>query len=599
MESVVQNVRYGARLLVKQPGFTAMALLVLALGIGATTAMFSLVNALLFKPLLIEKPEELVGCYSRNTKSPDTYRAFSYPEYAELRAANSVFTSLTAHNLAMVGLAEGDSTRRLFVDLVSANYFATFGVPLFRGRTFTAEEEHPGSAIPVAILSHSFWKKTGADPDPLGKLLRINGRVFTVVGVAAAGFTGSTALVNPELYLPLGMHEAMVNDFDGRNRALAARDNHVLILIGRLRPGLSRQAADAQLVATAAGMEKVNPDDKDQALVVRPLSRLSVSTSPTTDDELKVPSLLLLFMSGIVLLIASLNVANMILVRGTARRKEMAIRLALGAGRESILSQLFTEGLLLALLGGAAGLVVSYWSTRLLVGSLASIAPLDLAYDAAPDLRVLAATMGSCLLSTLLFSLGPAWNLSRPGVTSELKASEATAAEGGKPGRLWSRRNVLVIVQLSLSLMLLSTAGLFIRSSLRTAKLEPGFRIDSGLIVEVDPGLAGYDQARGAEVLRTLLTRLRAMPGVESASLAATVPFGMVSLGRSVQRVSDPLLDLRDPAKRRGLVSCSFNIVGTDYFQTMGIGTPRNAADWCPAASTSSARITSRPWGSE
>ncbi|MEP7009576.1 MAG: ABC transporter permease [Acidobacteriota bacterium] len=575
MRSIFQNIRHGTRLLAKRPGFTAMAVLVLALGIGANTAMFSLVNAFLFKPLVLHAPEQIVGLYSKDVKRPDSYRAFSYPEYREIRASNKAFSSLMAHNMAMVGLSEGESTRRVFADLVSANYFETLGAPLSRGRAFTAEEERPGSAIPVAILSRSFWEKNGADPDPLGKPLRINGKVYTVVGITAQGFTGTTALVTSDLYLPLGMYESAVNDFEGRARPLSARDNHALIVVGRLRPGLSLETADAQLAATWGQMDKPLPDDKDQALVVQPLSRLSVSTQPTDDKDLRVPSLLMLFLSGIVLLIASGNVANMILARSNARRKEMAIRLALGAGRSRIVSQGFIEGLVLAFLGGALGLVFAYWGTSLLVRSLSAIAPIQLVFSAVPDPRVLAATLGFCLLSTVLFSLAPAWNLSRPNMTTQLKSDEKTGTEGGKDRRLLSRRNLLVVGQLSLSLMLLSIAGLFIRSSVEAARVDPGFRTDQGLIVEVDPSLAGYDKAQGAEVTRRLVERLRAVPGVESASLAATVPFGMVSLGRTIQRASDPASDAKDPAKKDALVNCGFNVVGTDYFKTLGISVLR------------------------
>src|SRR6185295_11427683 len=280
--------------LAKRPGFTAMAVLVLALGIGANTAMFSLVNAFLFKPLVLRAPEQIVGLYSKDVKRPDTYRAFSYPEYREIRASNKSFSGLMAHNMAMVGLSEGESTRRVFADLVSSNYFETLGAPLARGRVFTPEEERPGGAIPVAIVSWTFWEKNGADPDPRGKPLRINGKVYSVVGIAAKGFTGTTALVSSDIYLPLGMYESAVNDFEGRAKPLAARDNHALIVVGRLRPGLSLSAADAQLAATWAGMDKPLPDDKDQSLVVQPLSRLSVSTQPTDDKELRVPSLLML-----------------------------------------------------------------------------------------------------------------------------------------------------------------------------------------------------------------------------------------------------------------------------------------------------------------
>jgi predicted lysophospholipase L1 biosynthesis ABC-type transport system permease subunit len=239
-------------------------------------------------------------------------------------------------------------------------------------------------------------------------------------------------------------------------------------------------------------------------------------------------------MAGVVLLIASLNVANMMPALGAARRKEIAIRLALGGARGMILRQLFAEGLVLALAGGAAGLLLTCWSTSVLVHSLDRLAPIDFVYTAGPDLRVLAATMGFCLFSTLLFGLAPAWNLSRPNVVSSLKDGEHEDITSGNWHRLFARRNVLVMSQVSLSLALLTAAGLFIRSAERAANVEPGFRLDNGVLVEVDPSLAGYDQAHGQEVFRALLERLASTPGIETVSLAGTVPFGIVSLGRDV-----------------------------------------------------------------
>ena len=513
-----------------------------------------------------------MGVYSRNTHKADSYRAFSYPNYIDLRDGNAVFSSLAAHNLAMVGLAEGDTTRRVFADLVSSNYFSTFGVPLYRGRTFTAAEERPGSSAEVAIVSYNFWKKTGSDPDLVGKTLRLNSRILTVVGITAEGFTGTTAMISPELYMPLSLHDSMNNGFEGVGRSLASRDDNVLILIGRLRSGIAGKAADSQLAAVASGMEKAYPaENKDQTFIVHPLSRMSISTNPTSDGQVWIPAVLLLSMAGVVLLIASLNVANMMLARGSARRKEIAIRLALGGERKTIVQQLFTESLLLALAGGAAGLVMAYWSTSALMHSLPRLVPIDMVYSAAPDLRILAATMGFCVLSTLLFGLGPAWNLSRPNVVSSLKDGENQEITSGKRGRLFSRRNVLVMSQVSLSLVLLTSAGLFIRSAQRAANLEPGFRLDNGVVVEVDPSMAGYDEARGRQVFRALLDRLGSMPGVESASLAGTVPFGMVSLGRSVQRSSDAPPSTADPSSKGTVVSMGFNIVGPDYFKTLGI----------------------------
>lgn len=566
-----QNLRQAVRSAAKQPAFSALVVLVLALGIGANSAMFTLVNTFLFKPLLIDKPGELVGCYSRSVARPEDYRSFSYLEYGETRRDNGVFRALAAHNISMVGVLEGDTTRRVFADVVSSNYFATFGVPLFRGRSFLAEEERPGSAIPVAIVSHPFWKRAGSDPAMVGKTLVVNGRAFTVVGIAPRGFTGSSALISPEVYLPLGMYEAAMNDFGGVGRPLADPQNRTLILIGRLRAGTTLETADSQLAATAAGIQDLSSDGDRHTLVVRPLSRMSISTTPHSDAELRVPSILLLSLSGIVLLIASLNVANMMLARGAARRREFAIRLALGAARRALLAQPFTEGLLLAVVGGAAGLVGAYWATGLLVSSFARLAPLDLVVNLAPDLRVLAVTMGFCLASALLFSLAPAWNLSRPQLARDLKPGELEAPSRGRRRRLLARRNLLVVGQLALSLMLLSVAGLFIRSSLRAAEVSPGFRLDDQLLVEIDPSLAGYEPVRGEALIRTALERLRGLPEVESASVAATVPFGMISLGRSAQRASDPPSDAKDPKRASSIASLRYNLVERNYFRTMGI----------------------------
>jgi len=572
MSAMLRDLRHGIRMLLSKPGFTATAVSVLALGIGANTAMFSLVNAFLLKPLLIQKPEQLVGCYSRNSHKPDEYRAFSYPNYVDLRDANAVFSSLAAHNPAMVGVSEGDTTRRTMADTVSSNYFATFGVPLFRGRVFTAAEERPGSGIEVGIVSYNFWKKTGSDPNLIGKTVRINSRILTVVGITAEGFTGNTALFAPEFFLPLGLHDALSNDFEGVGRRLASRDNHALILVGRLRPGMNEKSADAQLAAVASRLERAYPgENKDQTFIVRPLSRMSISTNPTNDSELLVPAVLLVSMASVVLLIASLNVANMMLALGAARRREIAIRLALGAARMMILRQLFTEGLVLALAGGAVGLVLAYWSTTALVQSLAHMAPIDFVYTAVPDLRVLAATMGFCLFSTLLFGLAPAWNLSKPNVVSGLKDGEHEDVATGKRRRLFSRRNMLVMSQVSLSLVLLTSAGLFIRSAERAANVEPGFRLDNGILVEVDPSMAGYDEAHGRQILRQLQERLRSIPGVETVSLAGTVPFGIISLGRSIQRASDAPPTSADPSGKGTVVFTRLNVVGQDYFKVLGV----------------------------
>jgi predicted permease len=578
MSNMLRDVRFGARMFRKNPWFTCAAVTVLALGIGANTAIFSLVNAFLLKPLVIRNPAELVGCYSRDTGKA-SYRGFSYPDYAELRENGSAFSSLLAHNLAMVGLSEGDATRRVFADIVSANYFTTFGVPLFRGRPFTAAEERPASAIPVVIVSYSYWKKIGADSQLLGKGVRINSRIYTVVGIAPEGFTGTTAMISPELYLPLGVYEMAINNFEGVGRALAARSNHDLILVGRLRPGVSQKSADALLATAASQLAKAYPeDDKDQTFLVQQLPRMGISTAPERDSGLMIPAILLLAVASVVLLIASLNVANMMLARGTTRGKEIAIRLALGGSRADIVGQLLVEGLLLALAGGVAGLVVAYWSTGALVRSMALLAPIDLVYSAGPDTRVLFATIGFCVLSTILFGLGPAWNLSGWNLFAGLKIGDRADFQANQRRGIFARRNLLVMGQISLSLMLLSAAGLFIRSSVQASRVEPGFRVSGEMLAEVDASLAGYDETRSRETYRAVVDRLQTIPGVESVSLAATVPFGMISLGKTVQRSSDARSSAAVSATGAPEVACRYNIVSGNYFRTMGIPLLRGQA---------------------
>jgi predicted permease len=578
VKNLIQDVRYGLRMLVKQPVFSLAAVVVLSLGIGGSTAMFSIVDALLLKPLMIKQADQIVGLFSRDTQKPDSYRAFSYPNYADVRANNGVFSSLAAHNMALVGIKEGDTTRRVFSDIVSANYFETLGVPMFRGRAFSLEEEQPGSGIPGLIVSYANWKKSGADPDLLGKTRQINGRIFTIVGITAKGFTGTNAMISPELYLPLGMYESVMNDFEGHGKRLGSRDNHVLIVLGRLREGMTQQSANASLAVVGDRMATAYPgENKDQTFMVHSLSRNSVSTRPPRGNEVAFPAILMISMAGVVLLIASLNVTNMMLVRGAARRKEIAIRQSLGAERGSIVQQLLIEGMMLALIGGAAGIALAAGGTSVLMQSLARLVPFEMVYSSAPDLRVLLATTGFCVLSAIIFSLGPARSASKSSIVTTLKSGETQEKVGIGLAR-FSPRNLLVVGQIALSLTLLTAAGLFVRSARTTQEVEPGFRIENSTLIEVDPSLAGYDEARGRQIFRSLLERLRAVPGVESAGMAATVPFGMVSLGRDIQRSSDAARSSDSTSKESDGLACRFNLVSEDYFATMGIPVMRGRA---------------------
>lgn len=564
----LRSVRFALRMLAGNPGFTAIAALVLALGIGANTAVFSIVNAILFRPLRVERPEQLVGCFSKDTEQPDSYRAFSYPNYADLREENTVFESLTAHNLALVGLTEGGLTRRVFSEIVASNFFSTFGVPLYGGRAFTLEEERPGSSLPVVIVSYAFWQKHGADPDYVGKTLDVNGQRYTVVGIAPNDFTAAMALISVDLWFPLGRHDELVNDFmSSARRSLAERDNHSLVLIGRLKEGVTQEKADSELAVLAERLEQAYPDvNKNQTFVVHKLPRLSVETQPSDDSEFETVAILLSATAGAVLLIACLNLASMMLARGTARRKELAIRLAIGGGRGPILRQLLLEGFLLSLLGGVLGLLLAYWGNSLLVSSILRILPLDLVFHTGPDLRVLGVATLFCVVSTLLFSLAPAWKLTRPDLVFDLKDNVSGDTAGG---RLGLSRNLLVVGQVSLSLALLTAAGLFLRGAVNASHADPGFDLSGLLVVEVDPGLVGYDETRSREIFRALDERLTALAGIESTSLSATIPYGMVSQGKRVLPAAKASSSGPDEEQASAAVSARFNVIGADYFRTL------------------------------
>ena len=438
----------------------------------------------------------------------------------------------------MVGLSENRVTRRVFVALVSSNYFSALGVGAARGRAFSREEERPGRARHVAIVSYEDRRRTGFDAGILERTLRLNGRPFTIVGVTPEGFNGTTAIVTPEIWLPLGVHDDVMSAAfsEGPPRRLDDRGNHGLMVIGRLRPDITEAHATARLAALSTQLAQAYPaENRDQALVLHSLSRLSLGTHPQDDSDEAVASTLLLAMSGVVLVIASMNLANMLLARGSMRRKEFAVRLAIGGSRMRVIRQLLTEGLLLSILGGTAGLVLAFWATRLLVVSLVPIMPLLLTFDPRPDVRVLGATVAFAVASTILASLGPAWRLSRPDLVPDLKAQghQDRVRRGWRA--LASPRHVLVVGQVALSLVLLTAGGLFLRGALQAAASDPGFRLDRGLVLGLDPTLAGYDPARTATAYRDVLARVRSLAGVESASLASIVPFGEFTDMRDVE----------------------------------------------------------------
>ncbi len=576
----MRDLKFAFRQLFKSPAFTIAAVTVLALGIGVNTAVFTLVNTLFFAPPAYAKPHEMVQLFSQDKKDPKKFRGFSYPTYLDIREQNTAFSDVLGFNLAFIGLGQKGDTRRAFSAVVTSNYFSVLGVPLARGRTFLPEEETPGHNAPVAIVSYRYWQKHDLDPGVLGSQLLINGRSFTIVGIAAKGFVGTMQILSPEVWLPMSVYDQVANDFESDNKTtIDDRKGTQVRILGRLKPGMTAAAAKPALEGLASNLEKAYPvEQKDQTFLTAPVSRNSVSNNPAAEGGIKVIAPLLLGMAVVVLLVACLNLANMLLARGTARRKEIAIRLALGGSRWRIVRQLLTEGFALAVLGGVGGLILGLWSSDLLVGSMRKLMPLDIVWLTGPNPAILAATFGFCLLGTLMFALGPALKISRSAVVTDLKehAGEDVVRRRWK----FLPRNPLVVVQIAFSLALITAAALFIRGAGKAASVDTGLRPGASYLLEVDASLAGYEPKRAQELYRSLNEKLAALPGVEHASIASIVPFGMFELSRKVQRAGLRLApDARPATAAEGLAfDVPWNSVGADYFSTVGLPVVRGRA---------------------
>ena len=565
VDTLAQDVRFATRMLRKAPGFTAASILILAIGIGANAAVFSLINALLIRPLndgMIEA--ELIGVYSGDRTRPDRYRMFSYPEYVDIRDRNSVFAGLLAETGWRAGITEDGHTRRISAMLVSSNYFPMLGVTMAAGRGFTAAEEDPRSAAGVAVVSYNHWRQRGFPQDIIGGRLTINGSEITVVGVAPEHFHGTMPVMSTELWLPFGASSVVNRDrnLDAESAVSVDRSANTLLLVGTLKPGVTPEQAEAQLAPLAEAMTAAYPDtNADQRLIVQARSRTGRGPQPRRDVSAAVGATVLMALAGLVLFIACMNLANMLLARGSARRQEIAIRLALGGSRARILRQLVVEGLLLSLIGGGTALALSWWTAQRFVSGLRDILQTStIALDVSPDARVVAVVIGAIVVSTVVFSFGPAWRLSKPEIGSSLKPSAPVVET--REGRV-PLPSVLVSAQIALSLTLLVAAGVFMRASVRAASSDPGFALDGGVIAELDAGLIGLDQSDARAVYGSVVAHVRELPGVAEASLASIVPFGSRSEGRLVRREAG----LGDDTP----MFATLTIVGARYFATLGL----------------------------
>ncbi len=572
MNTLWQDLRYGLRGLLKNPGFTAVALLSLAIGIGANTTIFSLINALLLRPLPVAAPERLVNVHATNADG-SSFHSFSYPDYLDYRDQSNVFDGLAAYTINTYSMTTGGQSERIFGLVASENFFSVMEVRASFGRLFTAEEDRSETGEPVAVLSYGYWtRRFGSDTSIVGKTLTLNGHGYTVIGIAPRKFTGPRVAFAPDIYVPMWTQAlAIPRGADW----IKNRNGGSLEIIGRLKPGETAQSAQANLSVIAKRIADAYPESHTgKGVEVRPTNTgLAFMEGPAIGFMS-----VLMAIVGLVLLIACANVAGMAFARAASRRKEIAIRLALGAKRSRIMRQLLTESVLLFVMGGIAGLLLAIWLTDLLLAFKPPV-PFTIELDLGIDWRVLGFTLIVSLVTGILFGLAPAMQASRPDVLPALKDET-----GSVPFTRSRLRSLFVVGQVAVSLVLLVSTGLFLRSLERARVLDPGFKSENVMNVGFDLSIQGYDEARGEQFYRELMKRVEAMPGVTGAAYARNVPLngGNMELGINVEGV--------EPPEGRRSFHTDFNVVSPKYFSTLGIQLSRGR-DFSDADKQESTRV--------
>ncbi len=514
---LIQDIRFGVRTLSKKPGFALVAVMTLALGIGANTAMFSAVNGVLLRPMPVAEADQIVQVDQTDAHGESPHE-LSYPDYVDLRARTESLSGLLGHKLAHVALTSGADNDIVWGELVTGNYFDVLRVQPALGRGFLPEEDATPGSHPVAVISDSLWRRRfGADPSLPGKAVSINGRPFTVVGVAPASFKGTKFGLALDIWVPLMMYETVPTGVSG-TAVLEDRGMHWLETIGRLKPGVTAEQAQTELRTIASSLAVDHPDtNRNTSIAVFP--ERDVRFGEGAGNAMKLAGLLLMMLVGLVLLIACANVSNLLLARSSSRRREIGIRLAMGARRARVIRLLLTESFVLAALGGILGVLVAQWATNLIFAFMPAV-PYPVDIDTSPDARVLVFSTLVTLLTTFVFGLAPALETSKVDLVSVLKSDTPS---GGRRHRL---RDALVVAQIAISFTLLVGAGHFARSLVNAQTVDPGFEAKNVLFASVDLDLLQYDATRGQVFYRDLVDRVERLPGVTSASVIDSVPLG-------------------------------------------------------------------------
>jgi predicted permease len=571
MGALIGDIRYAVRVLVKNPLFAAVAVLTLALGIGANTAIFTLLDQVLLRLLPVKNPQQLVLLTMRGQHYGNNWggNAISYPMYRDFQSHNEVFAGMFCRFPTSVSLTAGERAERVDAELVSGTYFSVLGVRMALGRPFTPEEDRTPDGAPLVIVNYSYWKQRfGGDPGILGKKLTVNKHDMTVIGVAESGFDGVELGYLPRLFIPVMMqHEVVIvpNDFltDRRTRWVNA--------FGRLKPGVTETQAKASLQpfmhsmleneVREAAFAHASAYDREQFL------KCYIDVLPGSQGRsyirpgLSTPLWVLMAITGAVLLITCANLANLLLARASGRQREIAVRLAIGAGRGRIVRQLLAETICLSILGAVAGLALAFAADRALMAIYLPSDSAGLSISAAPDLRILVFTLAVTLLTGVMFGLAPALRTTRPDIARTLK-DEGGAVVGGGHGKL---RNSLVVAQVSLSLLLLIGAGLFLRTLNNLSSLGPGFPAERLVGFQIDPSLSGYTPERAKVFYQQLTGSLGSIPGVQSVGLAA------MRILQGGEWDSSVTVEGYNPATPKDRPEPFMNSISPNYFATLGV----------------------------
>jgi putative ABC transport system permease protein len=559
MRTIWQDIRYGARMLAKNPGVTLVAVITLALGIGANAAIFSGVSAFIFRPLPVPEPERLVRLAEVVDES-GTGDELSYPDYVDYRDQNTVLEGICAQSIVQAALNAENQNDVIWGQVVSGNFFDVLGIRPIIGRSFLPEEDKTLGTHAVVVLSHGLWqRRLNSDPNIVGKKIQLNGRSYDVIGVAPESFKGTNYGLSLDFWVPM----MMVEELDRAPKLLSDRDSHWMPVIGRLKPGTSLEQASAELSAIAARLNQSYPNERASSTRVIARTELEGRFGDAS-PVIKGASAIAMAIVSLVLLIACANVANLLLARAAARRREIGIRLALGASRWRLIRQLLTESLMLSVLGGIFGLVLAYWVTGIMQ-SFVPVLPYNIVEDFfSLDRRALIFTLIVSLATGIIFGLTPAWHASNPDVVPVLKG-DSQSAHQGKTRRL-TLRNALVVAQVALSLVVLVCGGLLIKSFRNAQSMDPGFSSKEMLLVSLNPQLVGYDDKQAKNFFQQIVERAASLPGVEAASATRLLPLSDSS------NSSGPILKEGESLARGSAGRTIMNtVISPGYFQTLQI----------------------------